>query len=1129
MVTPLSGSSFEPSTLVEVLRWRALQQPEQRAYTFLVDGEIEEVHLTYADLDRRARAIGARLQSLGAYGERALLVYPPGLEFIAGFFGCLYAGVVAIPVYPPHSPRLDKTLSKFRAIANDAQPVVALTTSALLSLAENIRTQAPDLQPLRWLATDTISSKLAEEWHHPVLSSTSLAFFQYTSGSTATPKGVMLSHGNVLHNSALIKHYFEHTAESRGVIWLPLYHDMGLIGGVLQPLYSAFPTTFLSPFAFLQRPFRWLQAISRTRATTSGGPNFAYDLCVRRITAEQRMSLDLSSWQVAFSGAEPIRHETLEQFAATFEHCGFRRQAFYPCYGLAESTLIVSGGEKAAQPVVRHFQAAALEHNRVVTASFEDDGTRTLVGCGQALLDQRVIVVDPETLTRCSPDQVGEIWVVGPSVAQGYWNRPEETERTFRAYLSNTGEGPFLRTGDLGFLHDGELFITGRLKDLIIVRGRNHYPQDIEYTVERSHPALRRGCGAAFAVEVANEERLVVVQELELRQHPEIDEVVGNIRQAVAEEHEIQVYAVSLIKPGSIPKTTSGKVQRQSCRQAFLEDRLAVIECSILQASIRPQLESGYVPPRTAIEQSLAQIWAQLLRVEQVGIHDNFFQLGGDSLTSMQVIARARQAGLHFTVEQLVEQQTIAELAAVVGTAASIEAEQGLVSGPAPLLPTQQRFFELQPPEYYHHGFYRQCTAQQHLDPSLLAEAVQQVLRHHDALRMRFFREEERWRQVNMESEERHVFSYIDLSWMSREQQEGALAAAGEQLNYTLDLSVGPIMRVTLFDLGPDEPSVVVTVVHHLVTDAVSSRILLEDLGTAYQQLSRGEPVQLPAKTTSLKAWAERLLAYAQSAELRTQLDYWLAEPRRRVAPLPVAPLSHGRGGHQALWLSAEETRALVYDVPRVYGTEINDVLLTALVQAFAEWTGSRCLLVDLVSHGRDPLFPDVDLSRTVGWLASFFPVLLDLGEARGPAQELRSIKEQLRRIPTRGLGYGVLRYVSQDRDVLDALRSLPEPQVRFNYAGTFDQGSPDSTLFSSDHPHAYAPVPGERGMMAFGGEGEESELLVTGQLSHGQLGMVFFSGQVVRDPSIMERLAQNYLEALSTIIASCRSVSSVG
>lgn len=579
-----SDPSLEPSTLVEILRWRALHQSDRMACTFLEDGETEEVHLTYAELDREARAIGARLQSLGACRERALLLYLPGLEFITGFFGCLYAGVVAVPLYPPHPTRLDRTIPRLRAIVNDTQPVAMLTSSALLSLAESLFARAPDLQALSRLATDTIDSSVAQNWHPPALDSTSLAFLQYTSGSTAAPRGVMLTHGNLLHNLAWIQHCFEHTGESRGVIWLPPYHDMGLIGGIFQPFYAGFPVTLMSPVSFLQRPLRWLQTISRTRGTTSGGPPFAFDLCVRKITAEQRATLDLSSWDVAFTGAEAIRSETLERFSSAFAPCGFRREAFYPCYGLAEATLIVSGGLKASPPVVFSVQSAALEQNRVVAASRGEKVVHTLVGCGQSLEDQQITIVHPETFTRCLPHEVGEIWIAGPSVSQGYWSRPEETKRTFQAYLAVTGEGPFLRTGDLGFLKDGELFITGRLKDLIIIAGHNHYPQDIELTVEQSHPSLRPACCAAFSVDVAGEERLVILAEVQRHRQPErnqllyIKEVIQAIRQAVAESHELGVYTVSLLKPGSIPKTSSGKIQRHTCRTNFLTGRLDVIE-----------------------------------------------------------------------------------------------------------------------------------------------------------------------------------------------------------------------------------------------------------------------------------------------------------------------------------------------------------------------------------------------------------------------------------------------------------------------------------------------------------------------------------------------------------------------
>jgi acyl-CoA synthetase (AMP-forming)/AMP-acid ligase II len=594
------------SSLVELLSYRAEDQPDKQAYSFLKNGEVEADVLTHASLHLQAQAIAAHLQTLQAEGKCALLLYPPGLEFIAAFFGCLYAGVVAVPAYPP---RRNQSLSRLQAIAEDSEAVAVLTTTALLESIQERWQQDVDTTDLHWVATDGVDHSLAQAWKRPALDSQSLAFLQYTSGSTGNPKGVMVSHGNLLHNLAMIYQCFEHSPESQGLIWLPPYHDMGLIGGVLQPLYGGFPVTLMSPVDFLQKPIRWLQAISRYQATTSGGPNFAYDLCLRKVTPEQRETLDLSSWEVAFTGAEPIRAETLEQFAQTFASCGFRKEAFYPCYGMAETTLIVSGGSKAAAPIVQKVDSVALEQNQITAINYhptDPTEVRELVGCGWSWLGQKVLIVDPQQGTLCADNQVGEIWVSGQSVAQGYWNRIEETEKTFNAYVADTGEGPFLRTGDLGFLQAGELFITGRIKDIIIIRGQNHYPQDIELTVEQSHPALRPNCGAAFSVDFKGSERLVVVQEVErsyLRKL-NIKEVINNIRQAVVAQHGIEIYTTVLIKTNSIPKTSSGKVRRQACKAEFLTGSLDVVD----DWSENPQGTSKFLNLQAEVELMLQKL-----------------------------------------------------------------------------------------------------------------------------------------------------------------------------------------------------------------------------------------------------------------------------------------------------------------------------------------------------------------------------------------------------------------------------------------------------------------------------------------------------------------------------------------
>ncbi len=648
-------SDYIFSTLIDLLHFRAAKQPDQVAYTFLEDGDDHAITLTYKSLDQKARAIASQLQATIAAGDRTLLLYQAGLDYVAAFFGCLYAGVVAVPAYPP---RNNHSLARLQTILADAQATTILSTVSVLSNIDRQISQVSNLQQLTWLATDETADDLAKAWQEPAVQAETLAFLQYTSGSTGVPKGVMVSHANLLHNQTLIQHAMGHGSDTIFVGWLPLFHDMGLIGNMLQPLYLGIPCILMSPVSFLQKPFRWLNAISTYRATTSGAPNFAYDLCVRKITDEQRATLDLSSWQVAFNGAEPVRAQTLERFATAFEPYGFRREALYPCYGMAETTLIVSGGAKGQLPVFKSVQTPALQQNQVCFAGNESPDrpveTQVLVGCGKPILDLQVVIANPQTLTQCQSNEIGEVWVKGDSVAQGYWNQAETTRKSFHAYLQDIKEGPFLRTGDLGFLHKGELFITGRLKDLVIIGGRNHYPQDIELTVFQSHPALRFDCGAAFSVEVNDAEKLVIVQEVE-RSHIRklnLEEVIGTIRLAIAEHHDLNVHAIALIKTGSLPKTSSGKVQRRICRSQFLSDELAIVgrwnaptinELSLPQ-TIHSHATSGSLyhefPSEKAIESWLVSRLAQRLGLASTDIdrHQPFSYYGLGSMDAVDLV-----------------------------------------------------------------------------------------------------------------------------------------------------------------------------------------------------------------------------------------------------------------------------------------------------------------------------------------------------------------------------------------------------------------------------------------------------------------------------------------------------------
>jgi acyl-CoA synthetase (AMP-forming)/AMP-acid ligase II/acyl carrier protein len=564
--------------MVELLAGQADEQPERTAFRFLDDRD-GAAEITFGELDRRARAIAARLQLELQPGDRALLVFPAGLEFISAFFGCMYAGVVAVPATYPKPKR---PMPRLQRIALDCDAHVALSTAQTLTTLDP-ELLSTDAATSSWIAADELDDALADMWQPPVIAGSDLAFLQYTSGSTSDPKGVMVSHANLLNNLECIRQSFGigdliGDESSTGVFWLPSYHDMGLIGGILTPLYMGGRSVLMSPTAFLHKPMRWLQAIHDYQAIISGAPNFAYEYCVRRTSAEERAALNLSRWRLAFCGAEPIRAETLTHFAQAFAGAGFRMQAFYPCYGLAECTLLAAGPDYRKEPQILEVNRAALAEHRVAPACGEPAAmVQRLVGCGPAVPGHRIVIVNPEMPRECADGEVGEILIQGPSVTGGYWNRDEETESVFGATVEGH-DGRFLRTGDLGFFRDGQLYVTGRVKDVIIIRGRNHYPQDIEQSAEEAHPAVL--AGAAFALDDVGGERLVVVHQLD-RQYRGSDyhQIEQAIRRSIVEQHELDPYAIVLIRQTSLPITSSGKVQRNLCREQYLADELRVVHC----------------------------------------------------------------------------------------------------------------------------------------------------------------------------------------------------------------------------------------------------------------------------------------------------------------------------------------------------------------------------------------------------------------------------------------------------------------------------------------------------------------------------------------------------------------------
>ncbi|MBU9764047.1 fatty acyl-AMP ligase [Mycobacterium sp. TNTM28] len=608
------------ATLVDLLRRRADAYQDKVAFSFSYNGDDEHrTQLTYRELDLRARAIASALQQQGAAGERALVLCRPGLDSIVGFFGCMYAGVIAVPVHERLAPRLS-------AVVPDAHARFALATAETQDKIKSAIDELGEGRDLRWIRTDEIDGTgAAHSWVAPEVDRDAIAMVQYTSGSTTAPKGVALTHRNLLHNMESIRQVWHGDDTATSVFWLPSHHDMGLIGAILSMLYVGCTTHLMSPAAFVKRPLRWLEAISRHRATFTCAPNFAYDLCVENSTPEQRAALDLSSLTTAMNGAEPVQATTLQAFAEAFAPAGFRPEVFCPVYGLAEATLLVSGGSDSARPVVLHTNRLGLQDDRVVDVAPEHPSAIALVSCGRPQGGQEVAIVDPVTHRRCGADEVGEIWIAGPSVGWGYWARPDETTETFAAVLPDGSAGAFLRTGDLGFLRSGELFVTGRCKDLVVIRGGNYYPNDIERTAQACHPALASGRGAVFAITpgLGAVEQLVVVQELARDRDPAADlpAVAGTIRAAVAERYGIQPNSVLLVEHLSIPTTSSGKIQRGRCRQQFLDGEIAPVAHWRTASALDDLAKAQELEAAIKIADLLQAEAAHQQPVQQAGVH----------------------------------------------------------------------------------------------------------------------------------------------------------------------------------------------------------------------------------------------------------------------------------------------------------------------------------------------------------------------------------------------------------------------------------------------------------------------------------------------------------------------------
>lgn len=650
-LTSNNDAHIPASNMVERLIQHENNLPDKTVYFFLEDGVLESSSITYSGLVKKAKAIAAALLAAGNKGDRVLLLFPTGIPFITAFFGCFFAGMVAVPAYPPKRSRPNE---RFKSIVESSSPAFILSTQDIHSeiLASGLLEGLPDISNM--IVYEDISVEGAISWRNPGIDAGDIAMLQYTSGSTGTPNGVMVSHDNIIHNSECIKQSFGFDEATVGVNWLPNFHDMGLIGCLIQAAYLGATNVIIPPLSFLKNPANWFRSITKYKATTAGGPNFAFDYSMERITDEEINELDLSHLRTLYCGAEPIREATLNNFTKKFKPARFSAEQFYPCYGLAESVLIATGGDFRAEPLYFYADARALEENNVVLAKVKEEA-RVLTACGYPWLGMSVVIVDTESIKPAAAGKIGEIWLKGPSVAMGYWDEREKTAEVFNAYIDGTDDGPWLRTGDLGFILDRQLYVSGRLKDLIIIRGSNFFPNDIENSVENCHEALRKNACAAFSIDISGEERLVITAEIErsfMRNLPE-DEIFEVIRSSVFMDYGIQPYAIALLKTGSIEKTSSGKIQRYAMKRAWLYGGLNVVASRVLKADKENiAKEFGYRPE--FLREWMIQWMAQHLEINPRSI-DPDKPVSAYGLDSISAVSLERDVNKQFGVEWPIE------------------------------------------------------------------------------------------------------------------------------------------------------------------------------------------------------------------------------------------------------------------------------------------------------------------------------------------------------------------------------------------------------------------------------------------------------------------------------------------
>ncbi|MEH1869668.1 MAG: amino acid adenylation domain-containing protein [Nostoc sp.] len=1018
----------------------------------------EGQQLTYRELSDRANQLAHYLQSLGVKPETLVgICVERSPEMIIALLGILKAGGAYIPLDPAYPEE------RLADIFEDTQLSILLTQERFQGKLRDYAGKTICLDT-DWeiIAQHSTANPITNVQLH------NLAYIIYTSGSTGKPKGVMIEQRSLINFVITATHEYGINAGDHILQFASICFDTSI--EEILPCLLVGATLVLRTEQMLHSSDEFWRCCREWQLTVLDLPTAYWHQLVAELTPED--SRIPESIRIVIIGGEEVQLEKVKCWHSSVAHFWHPPQLLNS-YGPTEATVITT---------LDRFTPSA-----------------SSVSIGRPISNVQVYVLD-KYLQPVPIGVPGELHIGGAGLARGYWQR---TELTAEKFIQNAKLDRLYKTGDLArFRADGNLEYLGRVDDQVKIRGFRIELGEIE-TVLRQHPQVFQTVVIARE-DIPGQKRLVAYV-VPHEPQPTTDE----LRHFLKAKLPNYMVPSAFVQLETLPMTPNRKIDYRS----------------LPAPDLSRGAEENFVAPQTPTEERLAAIWSEILRLKQVGIHDNFFELGGDSILSIQVISRANQAGIQIAPKQLFQYQTIAELAAVAGMTRSVKAEQGLVTGKVALTPIQHWFFEqkLPEPDYFNQSALLEVPPD--LQPELLQQVVQKLLVHHDALRLRFVQEGENWQQFNAPTLEAVPFSVINLSHLSAEEQQTVMKAADAELQASLNLSTGAIARVVLFRLGNDQPGQLLFIIHHLAVDGVSWRILLEDLAMAYQQISRGETIKLPAKTTSFQYWSDRLTEYAQS-EAVTELDYWLSQSSIQVTALPVDYPSHKENNTVAstasvsLSLTEEQTRALLQDVSSAYNTQINDVLLTALAQSFSQWTGERSVLVDLEGHGREDLFEDVDLSRTIGWFTTLFPVHLQLEEIDHPGEVLKLVKEQLRRIPNRGIGYGVLRYLHPDHTIRTKLQALPQAQVSFNYLGQFDQVLKASTALGLAQEFK-----AEQNLL-----NQRSHLLgVSGFIRAGSLEMTWAYSEKIHKRDTIEGLAFGFMEALRSLITHCQSPDAIG